>query len=302
MVKLARGMVPFIALITLVAGLDALPSGMTIAENAEGGAPVSLEAYDGLGVWIDIYDPWAFDKPLRTVNRAADHGVNTLFVETSNFFRPFAIYRADDMARLINAAHDADMQVVAWYLPGFSNIRFDFRRSMQAIHFHRNGAEFDSFGLDIENSDVKPQSLRSRRLIALSRRINANVPDSYPLGAIIPSPRGMQLVKGYWSNFPYAKIAPFYDVWLPMGYYTYRVNGYHDVYNYTALNTEILYDETGDDALPIHPIGGIANKSNEAETRAFVDAVIDDGLIGGGIYDMGLSSSDDWPDLERLSV
>jgi hypothetical protein len=206
------------------------------------------------------------------------------------------------MAKLIKAAHAADMEVVAWYLPGFSNIKLDYGRSMAAIRFHRNGARFDSFGLDIESDGVKPESLRSKRLIALSRRIAANAPDGYPLGAIIPSPRGMQLVKGYWQHFPYAEIAPYYDVWLPMGYYTYRVTGYHDVYEYTALNTQILYDETGDPSLPIHPIGGIASRSNANETRAFVDAVLDDGLIGGGIYDMGLSDPDDWRELERLGV
>ena len=303
MVKPLRALVPLVAVLALIAGLDALPSGIARADDeADATGAASLKAYDGLGAWIDIYDPWAFERPAMTVRRMKQRGVNTLFVETSNFSRPFAIYRAGDMAKLIRYAHRADMEVVAWYLPGFYDIGFDYRRSMQAIRFNKNGQRFDSFGLDIEHSGVEPEGVRSNRLIALSRRIHANAPNDYPLGAIIPSPRGMQLVKNYWEKFPYAEIAPFYDVWLPMGYYTYRVKGYDEVYDYTAINNDILWDETGDPNLEIHPIGGIAHKSNENETRAFVDAVLDDDTIGGGIYDVGLSGPEDWRELERLSA
>jgi hypothetical protein len=292
-----------IMLVLLALATAPTPAGAQDAAPETGSpspAAPDLTAFDGLGVWIDIYDPWAFDDPVATVVRARRHGVQTLFVETSNYSRDFAIYRPVDMARLIRAAHVRNMDVIAWYLPGLYRPAFDFKRSMAAIAFHRNGQRFDGFGLDIEHAGVRPESLRNDRLVALSRRIDANAPASFPLSAIIPSPRGMELAGGYWPHFPYPDLAPFYDVWQPMTYYTYRVKGRQDVYDYTRLNTQILRDETGDPNLPIHHIGGIASQSSGLETAGFVDAILDDGLTGGSIYDMGLSDAKDWTQLERL--
>ena len=259
-----------------------------------------LTPYQGLGVWIDIYDAWAFRNPVAAVTTAKSHGVQTLFVETSNYSRPFAVFEPAAMARLIKAAHVRGMDVVAWYLPGFLRPAFDFHRSMAAINFHGKGQSFDSFGLDIESSAVDAEAVRSSRLIALSRRISDHVPDTYPLSAIIPSPLGMQLVKGYWEDFPYLGIAPYYDVWQPMTYYTYRVSGRRAVYDYTQQNTDILRTETGNANLPIHQIGGIASQSSGLETAGFVDALLDDSLMGGSIYDMFLSGPEDWKQLHRL--
>ncbi|MEX0991168.1 MAG: hypothetical protein WD004_02710 [Actinomycetota bacterium] len=275
-------------------------AGEALDPAPEPAAP-SLLPYRGLGAWIDIYDGWAFNSPAATMKRLKQHGVDTVFIETGNYASSSGVYRADDMADLIKGAHTRGMKVVAWYLPGFQNVAFDFRRSMAAIRFHRNGQRFDSFGLDIESPLVKSQDVRSRRLIALSRRIDAHTPASYALGAIIPSPRGMQLVEHYWERFPYQQIEPFYDVWLPMGYYTYRYSGKQAAYDYTRLNTQILRAEV-DPAVEIHPLGGIAHKSSDGETEGFVDAVLDDALIGGGLYDVGTSGPEDWRELQRLSV
>lgn len=280
---------------------DEGPANEPTAVAAPAPAAPDISIFEDLGAWIDIYDAWAFDRPQRTVRKAARYDVTTLYVETSNFSRPYAIYQPTKMARLIKYAHRKNINVVAWYLPGLLNLSLDYKRTMAAIRFHRNGQRFDGFGLDIEASDVKPENLRSDRLVKLSRRIASNTPNNFPLGAIIPSPRGMQLVKGYWENFPYKRLVPHYDVWLPMGYYTYRVKGRKDVYDYTRLNTEILRDETNDPNLPIHAIGGIAHKSNALETRGFTQAVLDDGILGGGLYDMGLMGPEDWKELKPLA-
>ena len=110
-----------------------------VATPSPAPAAPDLTPFDGLGVWIDIYDAWAFANPVAMVKRAKSHDVQTVFVETSNYSRPFAIFVPAAMARLIRAAHVRGMDVVAWYLPGFIHPAFDFRRSMAAIHFHGGG-------------------------------------------------------------------------------------------------------------------------------------------------------------------
>lgn len=291
----------------LAAGSLTAPAPAADPEEADvaAAAPISaapdISAYENLGAWIDIYDDFIFDRPERWVRRLDRQNVTTLYVETANYTRPYAIYRPTDQAKLIRAAHRKDMDVVAWYLPGLVDPDLDFKRTMAAIRFHRNGQRFDSFALDIEASAVRSQKERSDRLVRLSRRIDNAVANNYPLGAIIPSPRGMQLVQGYWENFPYQRIAPYYDVWLPMGYYSYRVSGRQAVYDYTALNTEIIRDELNDPNVPIHAIGGLAHRSSASETRGFTEAVIDDGILGGGLYDVALMDPHDWQELQPIA-
>src|SRR5881396_4375460 len=45
----------------------------------------TIQAYRGLGSWVDIYDPGQWKHPGDTVGRMARHGVRTLFLETGNY-------------------------------------------------------------------------------------------------------------------------------------------------------------------------------------------------------------------------
>ena len=137
----------------------------------------------------------------------AHHGVRTLYLETSNFNREVAIKWPGRERRFIRAAHAEGMQIVAWYLPGFLNVRRDFHRVMAAIRFTSgDGQRFDGFALDIESPAVHRPAVRTRRLVALSERIRSVVGPDYPLGAIIPTPLGMKKNPSYWPGFPYHRL------------------------------------------------------------------------------------------------
>src|SRR4051812_42345153 len=146
-------------------------------------APV---AYSGTGAWIDRYDFARLEDPEFAVAEMADHGVRTLYVETASWRVP---NRVDIVApaqteELIAAAHANDMKVVAWYLPGFVNLRTDMRRIRAALEFRTaDGQAFDSFALDIEANAVNPVSRRNAALLRLSRMIRADVGPDYELGA-----------------------------------------------------------------------------------------------------------------------
>ncbi len=115
------------------------------------------------------------------------------------------------------------------------------------------------------------RSSRSRRATAHSYRSRSRSARpsgaSYPLGAIIPSPVGLSRKGSYWSKFPYADLAGIYDVFLPMGYYTYHGNGAKLAYSDTVGNVRILRSKKGCSTIPIHLIGGEAEKSSAAEVR-----------------------------------
>jgi hypothetical protein len=264
-------------------------------------AAPSLEPFRGLGAWVDIFEDRAWERPAKAVADMASHGVRTLYLQTSNYSQDDAIVHPAGVSRFLAAAHRRGMQVVAWYLPGFAKLARDFQRSMAAIRFRSSaGEQFDAFGLDIESSILGPPSERSKRLIKLSRRIRNKVGANYTLGAIIPSPVGIKLNKGYWPKFPYEALAESYDAFVPMGYFTYHVDGAEKTHDETVRNVEIIREQTGNDAIPIHMIGGIADDASGPEVEAFVHAVREHGLLGASIYNWSLTEAHDWEPLETV--
>ncbi|MBI2237561.1 MAG: hypothetical protein HYU54_03425, partial [Actinobacteria bacterium] len=294
---------PLLALIALALVVPAVrglaPAASPHALGAESGA--DLDVYRGLGSWVDIYDDAAWAHPRRAVRSMRAHGVRTLYLETSNYKRHQPFVFRDGVERFVDAAHDSGLRVVAWYLPGFDDLDRDFRRTMAAVRFvTARGNGFDSFALDIESPEVSSPSLRTSRLLELSSRIRAAVGDAYPLGAIIPSPLGMEANPDYWPRFPYAELSSAYDVFLPMTYFTWRISGLEGAHDYSAGNIDIVRERTGNPSVPIHVIGGISDDATDPETRGFVRAVRERGVIGASYYGFVETSYGDWAELSAV--
>lgn len=287
----------FVAASMLTAAPPSSPPALAAAE------PAPLMAYRGLGSWVDIYESWAWNHPKQAVRKMDRKGVRTLYLETSNYSRTKAILYPSKTKRFINAAHDRGMKVVAWYLPGFDKLDRDLARSIAAINLKTaRGDKFDSFALDIEASIVTPPWKRTKRLLRLSRQIRDHVGDAYPLGAIIPSPKGMKLNVGYWPGFPYQRLAGIYDVFVPMTYYSWRTQGPVGAHDYTVSNIKIIRSKTGDSTTPIHVIGGIGDGSTGLETRGFVRACREHGVLGCSMYSLTVTDKADWEHLTTIPV
>lgn len=288
--------VPLLVLVALTAAA-ALPQAA-----AAGKAPI--RAYRGLGTWVDIYDAEAWNNPAAAAADMKSHGVRTLYLETANYHRPAApqtMFRRTDVAGLIRESHRRGIKVVAWYLPGLKDLSLDYKRSVAAIRYRTpDGQKFDSFALDIEASIVKDVKIRNRRLLSLSKRLRRKVGSRYPLGAITPSPAGMAMHTGYWPGFPYRDLARIYDVFMPMGYYTYHGAGYGNAYRDTRNNIRIIREQTGRSSVPIHVIGGEGAKSSAGETQAYVRVLRESGAIGGGMYDWATTKDSTWRALRNI--
>lgn len=265
-------------------------------------AAPSIDAYKGLGSWVDMFDSRAWADPEATVNDMADQGVRTLFIETGNSTSQTAIFMPQAQETFIRTAHAHGMKVVAWYLPAMTDVTYDYDRIAQTLAFETSdGQHFDSFALDIESAKVTPESARNRALDLLSRKIRTLVGPSYPLGAIIPSPVGIAKQVHYWDTLPYSSIAKTYDVFVPMGYYTYHGRGASAVASDTAGNIRILRAQPGCATVPIHLIGGIAEKSNPTEVQAFVDAAVSGGCVGVSLYGWPGTTAGDWKALRGIN-
>jgi hypothetical protein len=279
--------------ILLCAGLCAL-----LAVPA-GAAPGTTDPYAGLGTWVDVWDTGVWRSPEASVARMRALGVRTLFLQTSNYSQTVDMRAPAVVGRFVEAAHANGMRIVAWYLPSFLNVARDLRRSLAAVRFRSPGGQrFDSFALDIEASVVKSVPLRNTRLATLSARLRAAVGDAYEFGAIIPSPRGMELKPKYWPGFPYASLASTFDVFVPMGYFTYRFAKPAPTATYTRANIELIRAAVGDEGVRVHVAGGLAAAASLAQVRAFVTTARENGAIGLSLYDFASTPARSWPALQ----
>ncbi len=268
---------------------------LCLAVPAGGGAPRDTSAYQGLGTWVDIWDGAQWAKPEAAVARMRDLGVTTLYLETSNYSQAVDLLRPAALGRFVDAAHANGLRIVAWYLPSFANVVRDLRRSLAAVRFRSpKGEAFDSFALDIEAKVVPSAAKRSVRLLGLSRALRKAVGPDYPLGAIIPAPRGMDLNPKYWPGFPYEGLAKSYDVFMPMGYFTYRTKTGAATRAYTEANAELLRARAGDEGLAVHLVGGLAGSATVAQVRAFAAAAADEDALGASLYDYATTSAAQW--------
>jgi len=264
----------------------------------------SLSAYGGLGTWVSIYGAEAYSSPSTVARAIAARGVRTVYVQTGNYSQPDAIVRPTQLGAFVDALHANGLRAVAWYLPGLLRPAVDLRRSLAAIRFQTPaGGHFDGFALDIESAAVKQPALRTERVIALSRDLRAAVGSGYTLGAIIPAPRGMELVPAYWPGFPYAQLAGIYDVFLPMVYWTFSVKGPDGTYGYLAWSLAILRTAIGNPRFPIHLVGGTTDHARLSEVRAFAQVAQDDGRLDGwSLFDWFATKATAWPVLEGIGA
>jgi hypothetical protein len=257
--------------------------------------------FQGLGVWVDIYDHEVWGDPVAAAETIAARGARTLYLQTSNADRPGPFVFPDETAALLEAAHDRDLRVIAWYLPHLTDLALDRARTRAAIAFTTTrGDRFDGFALDIESAAVRDPIRRSERLLRLSERLREVAGERYPLGAIVPSPVRLVDDLAYWPGFPWGPVARTYDAVLPMTYYTFRVHGPAGTLDYVTRAVEEIRAGVGSDEVPIHVIGGLARDATGPETLAFVRAVREAGAIGASYYTLPFVTDEQWAILGRV--
>ena len=274
--------------------------------------PRTLDPYRGLGTWVDSYDfdpayvPGDITVAPSDLADMAAHGVRTVFLQSSRSDRR-AIGLVSDpwlLAGFLLAADRTGMAVVAWYLPKWSDDDEDLDRLLAIDRFSVLGRRFDGLAVDIEwNRDGLGAIERSDRLVNLSDRLRRTVGDD-PLGAIVMPPVITDEINlAYWPGFPWAEVAPLYDVWLPMGYWSFRSEEHADPAFYVAQNIRRLRADLDDPEAPVHAIGGIGAADGSAlvdpgeplatidDLAPFVGALVSDGAVGGSIYDWATMGS-----------
>jgi len=277
-------------------------------------APVSrtLDPYRGLGTWVDSYDfdpayvPGGITVAPADLVDMADHGVRTVFIQSSRSDRRATGLVSDPwlLAEFLLAADRTGLAVVAWYLPKWTDDDEDLDRLLAIDRFSVLGRRFDGLAMDIEwNRDGLGAIERSRRLVNLSDRMRRTVGDD-PLGAIVMPPVITDEINlAFWPGFPWAELAPLYDVWLPMAYWSFRTEEHAEPGFYVSQNIRRLRANLGDPEAMVHAIGGIGAADGSAivdpgeplatidDLAPFVAALVAEGAVGGSIYDWATMGS-----------
>ena len=283
--------------------LPALPP-LPVLADASPEAPAGVAAYRGLGTWVDVYDwsrTYTNGQPRTSpadVDKMADAGVQTLYIQASKHDAPGDVLEPELLAAYLQRARARRISVVAWYLPTLVDTGRDLVR-LQAIARLRH---VDGVAVDIEARNVSDVTERNRRLVELSRALRRSLPGR-TLGAILLPPVVLEAVNpGYWPAFPYRELASSYDVWMTMGYWTNRKAGteYRDAYRYTKENVARLRADLGRPDAPVHPIGGIGTGTTAADVDGYRRAVGETGGIGGSIYDWRTTRGELWGRLHGL--
>ena len=265
-----------------------------------------ITPYLGLGTWVDVYDwsnGYTGGRPTVSpgdVDRMAGEGVQTLYIQASKHDSPTDLVEPELLQAHIDRAKAKGLRVVAWYLPTLVDVGRDLQR-LKAVAALRN---VDGLAVDIEARNVADVNERNRRLVDLSTALRAALPGRTIAGIVLP-PVVLEVINpAFWPAFPYREIAPHYDVWMTMGYWTNRTSasGYRDAYRYTKENVARLRNNLGQPGAPVHPIGGIGNRTTAADVEGYKKAVSEVSGIGGSIYDWHTTAAALWGHLRPMRL
>ncbi len=261
------------------------------------GSPAGIDAYRGMGTWVDVYDwsnTYTRGRPQvgpSAVDRMAEVGVQTLYIQASKHDAATDVLEPGLLRAWIDRARQRGIRVVAWYLPTLSDTAKDLQRMVAIANL-----PVDSVAVDIESKDVADLAERNRRLVAFSTRLRRALPGRV-IGGIVLPPVVLEVVNPlYWPSFPYRELADSYDVWLPMGYWTNRLAGspYRNAHRYTRENVNRLRANLGQPRAAVHAIGGIADRTTAADVAGYRQASAETGTLGGSLYDWRTTRAELW--------
>jgi hypothetical protein len=284
---------------------------LAVGAPAVGAATIvgpDLWAYKGLGTWVDAFD---YAPRLRnpaspptvtadSVRDMARLGVKTLYLQVGRDDDDPTRTLVDEpqLGEFLVAAHRVGVAVVAWYLPTFEDVAADARQLKAILNDAPQGEHFDAVALDLEwTKSVPDTKVRNNRAVALAKQLRTMAGKRMALGAIVlPAVQTEVINPVLWPDFPYARLAPYLDVWLPMSYYTFRSvdSGYRDPYRYAQESVTRLRAHLKGTSAPVHVIGGIADLSTPDDYRALLRVAKATKAVGYSVYDFATTASSAW--------
>lgn len=224
------------------------------------------QAFAGTGVWVDWTELDGDDPAFTTddLDRAADQGISTLYIQIARQTGGDPVYRRDRVTGLIDHARGRNMSVIGWYLPLLDGGGRDDDVAKAA-----QGLQLDGYALDVEHRSGSATA-RNAELAALTKRHRELFGTKYPLGAIVlPTVLFTEVNPDWWGGpYPYEQMATDFDTLLVMSYATDRKAPWSD--SYVHVSADVTYLRALDADVDLHIIGGYGPRFtvDEAEKTA----------------------------------
>lgn len=284
------------------------------AKAARPPLPAGADVFRGLGAWVDVYDYAIRDKmdPIEAVDEMSRRGVKTLYLQTGRWKEPDDIVNVEKVTLFLDRASAKGIAVVGWYLPGFGDMERDIRRSLAVLQFRTpSGSKFSALAPDIETrEEVSGDRLRFNAGVEeYSQRLREAVSPGTVLAGIVVDAKNNERAPNRWSGFPWQAIGRYYDIVMPMAYWTAVKGG-------ACLGAEVDTAQYMRDVVaktealmgvqkPMHLIGGVADCITVGETAGYVGAAKQLGSLGVSVYDFGVTQSNPqrdsiWAELSKF--
>ncbi|MHB1785451.1 MAG: hypothetical protein ACYCS7_04770, partial [Acidimicrobiales bacterium] len=216
--------------------------------------------------------------------------VQVLFLQTAGTDRLTKGPLADPslLAAFLTQAHRFGIRVVGWYLPTLANRATDLRHLQAIANFRAGSQRFDGVAVDIEDTTtVTDLARRNDQLVRLSTELRTAVGPSYPLAAIVLPPVLTEVInRQSWPNFPWRKLAPLYNVWVPMAFWTFRStqSPYHNPTLYTTDSVTRLRRDLGDPSAAVEVLGGLSDSAAPSDYPLFVEGAAEARAVGLSVF------------------
>jgi hypothetical protein len=249
----------------------------------------SAVPFQGAGAWVDVWDyALAYQGPGQApAVRPADvpvmaaSGARTLYLQTAGVGR--TVGPTEDpglLGRFLAAAHARGLRVVGWYAPSLTDPEADLARLLAVVRFSTTGEHFDGLAVDVDVNQESPED--NSPLLALSRRLRAEVGPGFPLALIVPATAASEHPP---SPVPWRPLHHLYDAWIPRISWMPSGTDGTDPATLTRRSVAQIRALVGDPRAAIHPLGSGGGVVTEAEARAFLEAAAEAGATGASVYD-----------------
>lgn len=226
------------------------------------------------------------------VDAAAQHGAQTLYIQTARFRSNSTVLDEPTLRNLISRAHLRGMKVIGWYLPTFT----DLVRDLDRIYAMKR-LNLDGIAIDIEAQDVKDPATRTLAMVIETVYARVYFGQTTPMGAITMPPVHLSSINpSYWPGFPWEFVGQSYDAVLPMSYWTLRKAGstYANPTRHIGDDVRLARTLSKNPRLAVHEVGGLAEDVTPTQASQMVAACRAAGCIGGSLYDATTTSPAVW--------
>ncbi len=238
------------------------------APVAAGPKAADLDAVAGKGIWVTNWPDTQLDVA-GLVARTKAAGLRSIWVRTGGSRQGY--YGDRVLPRLVPAAHDAGLRVVAWDFPFLSDPVGDAQRAKAALD-----SGIDAFAPDVETSAEGTYATEQR--VALYLSLVREYAGTRPIAATVPRPTELRR-----KSFPYSAFPAYADLFVPMVYWSCNEPG--ELVEQSLVELGRL--------LPVAPVGQGYNMGSEggrrglptrAETWRFLDVAKRGGAVGASLW------------------